>query len=104
MGGGLLQKINRARLRGWIWVLQQVDAHHGVDAGALGYWKHIRSEQGSFAAAGDRASALGMWRGELLPGCFVPQATEFEDWLSAEEAIEYGLVGRIISNKTELKK
>ena len=29
---------------------------------------------------------------------------ERDRWLSAEEAIEYGLVGRIIANKSELKK
>ena len=34
----------------------------------------------------------------------VLQDIERDRWLSAEEAIEYGLVGRIIANKSELKK
>ncbi|MBI5277046.1 MAG: ATP-dependent Clp protease proteolytic subunit [Burkholderiales bacterium] len=34
----------------------------------------------------------------------VQEDIERDRWLSAEEAIEYGLVGRIISNKGELKK
>jgi ATP-dependent Clp protease protease subunit len=34
----------------------------------------------------------------------VLQDIERDRWLSAEEAIDYGLVGRIISNKTELRR
>jgi ATP-dependent Clp protease, protease subunit len=34
----------------------------------------------------------------------VQEDIERDRWLSAEEAIDYGLVGRIISNKSELKK
>ena len=34
----------------------------------------------------------------------VLQDIERDRWLSAEEAIEYGLVGRIISHKTEIKR
>lgn len=34
----------------------------------------------------------------------VLQDIERDRWLSAEEAIEYGLVGRIVSHKTEIKR
>jgi ATP-dependent Clp protease, protease subunit len=34
----------------------------------------------------------------------VLQDIERDRWLSAEEAIEYGLVGRIVQHKTELKR
>ena len=43
-------------------------------------------ELDAFAAAGDRASALGMWRGELLPGAEDFGAEPFRIWLEAERS------------------
>ncbi|MGE5926849.1 MAG: AAA family ATPase [Gemmatimonadota bacterium] len=43
-------------------------------------------ELDAYAAAGDRASALGMWRGELLPGAEDFGAEPFRTWLEAERS------------------
>lgn len=43
-------------------------------------------ELDAFAAANDRASAVGMWRGELLPGTEDFGAEPFRIWLEAERS------------------
>jgi DNA-binding SARP family transcriptional activator/TolB-like protein len=45
-------------------------------------------------AAGELGSALERYRGDLLPGLFVPEAEEFEKWLDQERRRLHGLALR----------
>ena len=76
---------------------------HQPSGGAGGPASDIAIHAQEIIKARERiARTISRETGRPLEG--VLEDIERDRWLSAEEAIEYGLVGRIISNKSELKK
>ena len=54
------------------------DDEVGLDA--TRFWSDVAGFDAALAS-GDREGALDLYRGDLLPGLFVPEAPEFERWL-----------------------
>ena len=76
---------------------------HQPSGGAGGPASDIAIHAQEIIKARERiARTISRETGRPLDG--VLEDIERDRWLSAEEAIEYGLVGRIISHKTEIKK
>lgn len=55
------------------------------------------------AAAGDVATALSIYRGELLPGLFVPDAPDFDNWLGGERLRVRALAARAAGEVVKLR-
>ena len=76
---------------------------HQPSGGAGGQATDIAIHAKEIIKARERVAAV-IARETGKPLDTVLQDIERDRWLSAEEAIEYGLVGRIVQHKTELKR